>query len=68
MIIQNTSKSSTPHSTYILFQGEEKISEVTGKPEPHYPAWKRNVFRFTVIDTFVEDIFGIFNDLLSDIL
>ena len=26
-------------------QGEERISEVTGKPEPYYPAWKRNVFR-----------------------
>ena len=28
-----------------LFQGDEQISEVTGKPEPHYPSWKRNVFR-----------------------
>ena len=35
--------SSSSNNCY--FQGEERISEVTGKPEPHYPAWKRNVFR-----------------------
>jgi len=28
-----------------LFKGEEKISEITGKPEPSYPDWKRNAFR-----------------------
>lgn len=31
-----------------LYEGEERISEVTGKPEPYYPPWKRNVFRYFV--------------------
>eukprot|EP00092_Neocalanus_flemingeri_P018086 GFUD01019574.1.p1 GENE.GFUD01019574.1~~GFUD01019574.1.p1 ORF type:complete len:732 (-),score=148.33 GFUD01019574.1:22-2217(-) len=31
-----------------LYQGEERISEVTGKPEPYYPPWKRNLFRYFV--------------------
>ena len=30
----------------VQYQGEERISEVTGKPEPSYPDWKRNLFRF----------------------
>ena len=30
----------------VQYQGEEQISEVTGKPEPTYPDWKRNLFRF----------------------
>lgn len=29
----------------VQYQGEERISDVTGKPEPSYPDWKRNVFR-----------------------
>jgi len=32
----------------VQYQGDEQISEVTGKPEPHYPSWKRNVFRYCV--------------------
>jgi hypothetical protein len=38
---------------YLNFFSENKIeteywlcSEITGKPEPFYPAWKRNVFRW----------------------
>jgi len=32
----------------VQYQGDEQISEVTGKPEPHFPAWKRNIFRFVL--------------------
>ena len=32
----------------ILIKGEERISEVTGKPELFYPDWKRNAFRYLV--------------------
>ncbi|XP_023320321.1 anoctamin-8 isoform X1 [Eurytemora carolleeae] len=31
-----------------LYKGEERISEITGKPEPYHPAWKRNCFRYFV--------------------
>ena len=31
-----------------LFKGEYKPSEVTGKLEPHYPDWKRALFRYFV--------------------
>ncbi|XP_050683452.1 anoctamin-8 isoform X2 [Leptidea sinapis] len=31
-----------------LFQGEMSVSPVTGRPEPHYPAWRRRVWRHTV--------------------
>ena len=33
---------------FISFQGEEQIPEITGKPELHYPEWKRNLFRYFV--------------------
>jgi len=30
------------------FQGTLEVSPVTGRLEPHYPHWKRNVFRWCV--------------------
>lgn len=30
------------------FKGEERLSEITGKPELFYPEWKRNAFRYCV--------------------
>ena len=30
----------------VQYQGEETISQVTGRPEPSYPDWKRNLFRY----------------------
>ena len=29
-------------------QGQEATSEITGKPELHYPEWKRHTFRYFV--------------------
>ncbi len=40
--------SPTVKKSFFLHQGEERLSEVTGKPEPFYPDWKRNVFRYFV--------------------
>jgi len=31
-----------------VFEGEERLSEITGKPELHYSPWKRNLFRYFV--------------------
>lgn len=31
-----------------LFNGDLEISPVTGRLEPHYPAWKRHAFRYCV--------------------
>lgn len=31
-----------------IFQGEYKVSEITGRLEPHYPSIKRNIFRYCV--------------------
>ena len=33
----------------VQYQGEETISQVTGRPEPSYPDWKRNLFRFLTL-------------------
>ena len=34
---------------YVFFiKGEERVSEVTGKPEPYYSPWKRNFFRWKI--------------------
>ena len=30
------------------FKGTERISDISGKPELHYPEWKRNLFRYLV--------------------
>ena len=32
----------------LIFQGIERISDITGKPELYYPEWKRNAFRYFV--------------------
>ncbi|CAB3988342.1 anoctamin-8-like isoform X1 [Paramuricea clavata] len=32
----------------VLFEGEWKPSHITGKMEPTYPSWKRNLFRYCV--------------------
>lgn len=32
----------------ILWQGLLEISSVTGRLEPKYPSWKRNIFRYLV--------------------
>ena len=45
------SKSELLAEPRVQYQGEEQISEVTGKPEPTYPDWKRNLFRFC-LETF----------------
>ncbi|XP_067058166.1 anoctamin-8-like isoform X1 [Acropora muricata] len=31
-----------------LFRGEYKPSEITGRIEPQFPSWKRNIFRYCV--------------------
>ena len=31
-----------------FIKGEERVSEVTGKPEPYYSPWKRNFFRWKI--------------------
>ncbi|CAG2053476.1 unnamed protein product [Timema podura] len=38
----------TPNDAQFLPQGTLEVSPVTGRLEPTYPAWKRNVFRYFV--------------------
>lgn len=33
---------------YVFFKGTLEVSSVTGRLEPTYPAWKRNMFRYFV--------------------
>ena len=54
----------------VQYQGQEEISEVTGKPEPTYPDWKRNVFRFylqTFCQKYVTSILQMLRDSSSNI-
>lgn len=34
--------------TFQFLQGDYQKSEITGRLEPHYPSWKRNIFRYCV--------------------
>ena len=55
------SKSEMLSDPRVQYQGEERESEVTGKPEPWYPGWRRNVFRYLVTaPTILTCLFTVF--------
>jgi anoctamin-8 len=50
----------------VIVQGPLQRSKVTGNMEPHYPSWKRNVFRYCVsIPLIVLSLGVVFATMLS---